>query len=238
MLSEILKENTPRIEKLKNDASCYSIPCYIPDSVKQECQEKVEKTTNFLGQTVREVVKIQLENFRNNNGIPLTSPITSADIIVLEELFLAFNYAARVTKTALPSPLADVEEWAITFLGEKLQKGVAMDVPNFMKELVKKLLAVASSVEDLYDDLVTFQKSFITKVNVAVNPITINSILKLGIHHPDATHIACAVDYQRNTKQKTVFVTLDYDAIIKIKHELEKLHNISCCDPLYAIHEL
>lgn len=238
LLSEILKENASRIVKLKNDASFYRIPCYISDSVKQECQEKVEKTTNFLGNTVREVVKMELEDSRNKRGIQLTSPMTSEDVIVLEELFSAFHYAARATKTALPRPLEVVEEWAITFLGEKLQKGAAIDVPSFMKELVKELLAVTSTVEDLYDDLVTFQKSFVTRLNVAVSPSTVSSILKLGLHDPDATHVACAVDHMTKTQQRTIFVTLDYDAIIRMKHALKKQHGIVCCDPLYAIHEL
>lgn len=237
LLSEILKENTARVDKLKSDAAFYRVPCYMSNSVKQECSDKVQKTTNFLGTTVRDVIKIELENARNKNGIPLTSPMTSSDVLVLEELFLAFNYAARATKMALPSPLADVEEWAITYLGEQLQKGAAIDVPTFMTELVKKLLKVTSLVINQYDELVTFQKGFASTLNLALNPATVNSMLQLGLHDPDATHIAYAADNKTKNNQRTVFVTLDYDSISK-KHVLKKLHGIACCDPLYAIHEL
>lgn len=238
ILSEILKENTPRIEKFKNDANTNSVPCFICDSVRLECDERIEFTLNFLGNVVRESVKFALEEFRGIRGISADSPITSEDIIALEKLFSSLHGAARATQLPLLSPIRIIEEWAIAFLGEKLEQGVSTSIPQFLVELVKKLLALTGSIQDPYDELVTFETSFARKISVTVDQPFVDSLHGIGIHGPDATHIASAVANQTNNREKTVFVTIDYRSIIAKQNEIKRVVNIACCDPLYAIYHL
>ena len=238
ILSEILKENTPRIEKLKKDSSFHNIPCYISDSVETESYEKVQETCTFLGNVVRETIKYSLLDSRKRSNIPSTAPMTSNDIRVLEDLFSSYYDALRTTKVGLTNPVSVIEEWTISFLGEQLDKGVAIDVNQFLVELVKKLLALTSSIEDLYDDLVTFQGSFVKKKHVAVNASTINTLQNTGVHKPDYYHIGSAISHQIGSKEKTVFVTLDYTSILNKRHLIRKQLRIECCDPLYALHHL
>jgi len=238
ILSEILKENMPRIDKFKKDVETNGISCYISDSVESECREKIQNTTDFLGNIIRESIKTALEESRKKRKILTTVPITHEDIIALEELFSALHGTARqiLRETPLLSPVRIVEEWVVTFLGEKLQQRVTID--EFLVELVKKLLALTSSLQDSYDELVTYERRFAKKINISVDTRITNSLKNIEIHEPDATHIASAFSHQTTSKEKTVFVSLDYASIIRKQTEIKKQLNIVCCDPLYAIHHL
>ena len=191
-----------------------------------------------MGDVVRETIKYSLQDSRKKRNIPLTAPMDSNDIKILEDLFDYYQNAVRTTKVGLPSPVSVIEEWAISFLGEKLDKGVAIDVNQFLVELVKKLLKLASSIEDLYNDLVTFQRGFVKKKNVVVNASTISQLQAIRVHKPDYYHIASAISHQISSKEKTVFVTLDYASILRKRHTIRNQLGIECCDPLYALHHL
>ena len=238
ILSEILKEKTPRIEKLKNDSSFHNIPCYISDSVEKESYEKVQETCTFLGNIIRDTIKYSLLESRRKRNVLPTAPMNSDDIKVLEELFSYYYGALKITKVGLTSPVSAIEEWTISFLGEQLDKGVAIDISQFLVELIKKLLTLTSSIEDLYDELVTFQRSFIKKKNVVVDASIINTLQGIGIHKPDYYHIGSAFDHQIKSKEKTIFVTLDYISILKNRDLIRKQLAIECCGPLYALHHL
>lgn len=238
ILSDILKENTARIEKFKKNVSFHSISCYITGSVKQEICKKVQETSDFLGNTVRETIRYHLEDSRRKRNISLKDPMTSEDIKALEDLFAYYHNAVRTTKVALPSPVELIEEWTISFLGEKLDEGVVITIEEFLKELIKKLLELTSYIEDLYDDIVTFQKSFVKIKNVTLDSRIVGELQALGLHKPDCEHIAGAIIHQAETKEKTVFVTLDFNSILCKRDLLRKHFEIECCDPLYALHHL
>jgi hypothetical protein len=238
ILSDILKENTARIEKLKKNVSFYNIPCYISDSVKQEICKKVQDTSDFLGNTVRETIRYHLEESRKKRNIPFKDPITSDDIKALEDLFAYYHNAVRTTKVALPSPVDLIEEWTISFLGEMLDKGTVITIEDFLRELIKKLLELTSYIEDSYDALVTFQKGFIKTKNITLDSRIIDALQNLGLHRPDCEHIASAIIHQAETKEKTVFVTLDFNSILYMRDLIRKQFNMECCDPLYALHHL
>lgn len=238
ILSEVLRENTPRIEKFKNDVETYSVPCFVCDSVRIECAEKIEATLNFLGNVVRESVRFAPEESRRNRRIPADSPITSEDIIALGNLFCQLHGSARAAQLPLINPIRIVEEWAIAFLGEKLQEEGSTSIPEFLVELIKKLLALTGSIQDPHDELVTFETSFARKISVVVDQPIVDSLCTIGIHEPDATHIASAVANQTKSHEKTVFVTIDYGSIIAKQDHIKRTINIACCDPLYAIYYL
>lgn len=238
ILSEILNENPSRIAKLKRDSNFHNIPCYVSNSVKKESYEKVTQASNFLGNVVRDTMQYSLLENRRKKNIPLTDPITSDDIKALENLFSYYHSAVRTTKKGLPSPISLIEEWTITYLGEKLDQKVAMDIPKFLLELVKVLLMLTSHIEDSYDDLVTFQRRFIKVKNIAPNALVRAKLQRLGIHEPDDTHIASAVSHKVNDNEETVFVTLDFSSILRERYYIKKQLKIDCCDPLYALHHL
>lgn len=238
LLSEILKENISRIAKFKQDVSLHNIPCYICDSVEKECYEKVESTINFLGTVIREGINIHLQESRRKRRIPTTSPMTPEDVIALRGIFSLLHGAIKATHISLSNPISIIEEWAVTFLGKKLEQGVQIGIPEFLTKLLKEILALTSSIQNPYDELVSFERSFATRVSVGVNAKIVNSLKRIGVHDPDATHLASAFNYQRSKKEKTVFVTLDYKTILAKQFGINRLLKIVCCDPLYAIYHL
>lgn len=238
MLSSILGQNAQRVEKLKKESSSHKIPCYICDSVQQETSKKVKETSDFLGNVVRETMKYQLEECRQKHNIPVSDPMTTDDILALEDLFYYFYDNQRKTKVGLTAPIALIEEWTIPFLADILDKGIKMDIDGFLRELVKSLLKLTSEIEDLYDDLVTFQRGFVKKCNVTTDSRIVSEVETLGIHKPDSDHIASAIIHQTGTKEKTVFVTFDFRTILDFRDELRRRYNIESCDPLYALHHI
>jgi len=233
-----LNEDNPRIEKLKKDSDFHSIPCYVSDSVQKETEQKVKETTDFLGNAIKDTILIHLEDSRKKRKIPVSDPMTNDDIRALEELFSGFQSAIRTTTLALPNPLSLIEEWVISYLSEKLDKGILIRITDFVRELVKSILQLASTIQDSYDYLITFEKSFVRKKTVPLDSRITSTIEMLNIHAPDSDHIASAIVSQVNTSEKTVFVTLDFSTILSKRDDIRMNFGLECCDPLYALHHL
>lgn len=238
ILSDILKENTPRIEKLKKDSSFHGISCYITDSIEKESYEKVQQTSDFLGSTVRETIRYYMLESRKKRGIPLADPITSDDVKTLEDLFAAYHDAIRTYRLGLSSPVSLIEEWAVSFLGNKIDQRVSITINQFLIELVKTLLKLISSLEDSYDDLVKYQRGFVKVRNITLDSRIVSSVKNLDIHKPDCDHIAGALIHQTSTGEKTVFVTLDFRSILTKRCVIVAQLGLECCGPLYAVHHL
>ena len=238
MLSSILGQNTQRVEQLKKDSSSHKSPCYICDSVQEEISKKVKETSDFLGNVVREIMKYQLEECRKKRNVPLSDPMTTSDILALEDLFYYFYDNQRKTKFGLTAPIALIEEWTIPFLADILDKGIKIDIEGFLRELVKSLLKLTSEIGDLYDDLVTFQRGFVKTCSVTTDSRIVSAVEMLGIHKPDSDHIASAIIHQTGMKEETIFVTFDFKTILDFRDELRKQYGMECCDPLYALHHI
>lgn len=240
ILSDILKQSTSRIEKLKQDAEFHRIQCYISNSVKDEINEKVQRTCDYLGRIVRDVIRTELVEDRTKKGVSLESQMTSDDVKVLERLFSSMQDAARMTRIPLIPAISIVEEWAISYLGEKFDKGEAVNIHDFEVELTKKLLETSSSIQDPYDYIVEFERAYVKTKTLSPDPTVLSALQSVGMHKPDDLHVASAFRYQTDTGEKTVFVTLDYETILARRFViLNKLGiAIECCDPLYALHHL
>ena len=238
-ISEILKENNPRISKFKSDSRKNKICCYISDSIKNEVNDKVTTTINYLGNVVKTMIQLRLEESRRNRGINLNVPITTEDIHLLEDVFSSFHQAIKRTNGSLQTPISVIEEWTITFLAEKLDSGTPIDIHNFILQLTMKLLDTTSDIQNMYDDLIEFQNSFLTIKNIVPNPTTVISLNTLGLHKPDDYHVASAYSHQQTNSQYVVFVTFDYKTILKKRYDVRNAgFSIKCSDPLYAIHHL
>lgn len=178
-----------------------------------------------------------LEESRQRNKIPAKNPMNSSDIRALEDLFSMYHNAARMTRVALPTPLGLIEEWTIAFLGKHLDQGVTITIDAFLRELIKELLALTGTIEDLYDDLVTFERQYIKVKTIALDSRLVNDLKNIGIHAPDCDHIASVIIDQGSSQTKSVFVTLDFRSILSKRDEISQF-GIECCDPLYGIHHL
>lgn len=238
ILSEILGENKARIEQMKSDSSFHKINSYISDSVENEVEKKIRQATTFLGDVIRITIPGHLLESRQKSGISPKDSLTSFDIKCLEELFSCYYNYIKETKFGLLSAISVIEEWIISFLGNKLNEGLTISIEDFQTKLVEKLLELTSDIDSLFDYLITFEKSFVTKKTIPLDTRVVRSVNALRIHYPDCTHIASAIIHQFNSKEKTVFVTLDFTSILNKKQIISDHLGIMCSDPLYALHHL
>lgn len=233
ILSEILGQRASRMSKFKSDATsdANAVQCLFSGSVQKECNEKIKQTTDFLGRTLTHSIKVALEQQRKDN---LNSPLTYKDIIALEDVFMAWRLSSRGGPLILP--IEAIEEWAITFLGEKINREETIDTHRFQVELTKKILDLVRKIQRPYDELVTFQTSFIKKTNEIPHPHALRVLIQMRLQATDATHIAVAVNLVSKGKP-TVYVTTD-QGILARREEIQQQVRIICCDPIYAIYHL
>ena len=238
LISEILNENNPRIEKFKNDVKTHSIPCYFSDSVEKETQAKVNTTTNFLGNAIKDTILIHLEESRRKRGISVSDPMNNDDIKALEQLFNGFHSAVRTSGVSLPNPLSLIEEWVISYIARNLDKGVSFDISDLIRDLIKSVLKLSVDIQNSLDLLIKFERGFVQKKSVPFDTRISTSIQALGIHSSDADHIASAIANHCASSEKTIFVTIDFSTLLNKRDAIRTTHGIECCDPLYAFHHL
>jgi hypothetical protein len=238
ILAEVLGERKQRISKIKEDARKHSITCFVSDSVVSECNQKIVGATDYIGNVIKNMIKGDLVQVRNRKKLPLNSPLGKDDILELEKSFKLIHDSTK-REHYLTNPIRVIEEWAIISLDEMLSKGVNLTIDQFVSQLVAKTLKVTGQIENLYKQLITYEKGFITKVSVTKDPLLsakiIKSLNEIGIHDPDSEHIADAIYYKKKNDAEVVFVTFD-DGILKNKDKIMNEFGLACCDPLYAIY--
>jgi rRNA maturation endonuclease Nob1 len=207
------------------------VQCLISESIKKECDDKIKQTTDFLGQTLSHSIKVALEERRKVNP---NSPLTYEDILALENVFMAWRLSSR--GGPIVSAIEAIEEWAITFLGEKINQRSDIDIQRFLLELTMKILNLIAEIQNPYDELISFEKGFIKKTNEIPDPHALNMLIQIGVHVIDATHIAVAVNYV-SKGERVAYVTTDY-GILNKREEIREKVGITCCDPVYAIYHL
>jgi hypothetical protein len=236
IISDILSVSNPKIDKLKKDAQINKIPCYVSDSVRDEVKSKVQITTDFLGNLVRDTVYTALVDSRAKRHCSLNDPIDVYDVKALEMLFSECHKNVR-RRGSLVGPLSEVEQWSIQFIADKLDSGLCITIDDFVVELTKTLLKSISAIVNVCENLVDFEKGYI-KIKHVTADSEVKQFTQLaetcGIHPPDSINVACAYQYQLLKNEKVVFTTEDY-GIIKWKPNLWK-HKIyiEISDPLYA----
>jgi predicted nucleic acid-binding protein len=243
VISQILNENDPRISKLMEDSKSQKIPCYISQTVKLEVANKVSRTTDYLGNTIRQTIKTALEDQRTRRNIPLDAPMDYEDVNALEDLFSVCHASARRQGAGqggcLVGPLTAIEEWSVKFIAQKLNNGDSFTIDDFILELTKVLLSTTSTIRDVFEYLVEFERGHIKIKTVNIDPQVrrvANIAEGYGIHHPDSLHIACAYYYELINHELSVFTTQDYGVI---NHRPDLLtHRIYAriSDPLYALY--
>jgi len=232
ILSEIVGQTIGRITKLKKDIVGQDlVTCFFSDSIKTECDKKMNQTTDFIGKTLKESIETSLlEQRKTNPNIPLDYQ----DILALEDVFMIWRMSTR--GGPLISPIEAIEEWAITFLGEKVIQSMSIDIHAFLLELTKRTLLLMAKMQDPYDELITFERGWLQKTNEVPDPEAIKIMIQIGIHMDDANHIAVVVNHIRR-EERAVFVTMDH-RILSRREEISAEVGVKCCDPIYAIYHL
>lgn len=236
ILAEILMEYQSRMDKFRKDVLSYAIPCYVSASVQKECEEKLEKNTNFVGDTFKKMTEAYLEGIKAQRK-SLSSPPTYEDIRILEDMFILL-YQNLKPLDILQSPLQVIEEWVVQFLEREISRPTALSLQVFINRMIGLYLMKMTNIATAYEQLVVYEQKYVKRSTATPEKNDIDSLAGVGIHSPDADHIASAAKHKKDTGKETAFLTFDYKSIIQMKYEVQKLIEITCCDPIYGINHL
>jgi len=234
LLSEILEQNKSRMSKFKNDVKQYNITCYVSQGVIDECKEKLEKTTDFLGNILRDTIVVYLEGIRTNpRDLSCTEP-SNEDLHIIEETFLTVNQAAREFDL-VSDPFQAVEEWVVAELEREMRKSKKSSLSDLVLKLTAAIMKEINDLESDFERIVELEADYIIKSTQAPCAEIRDILVQNGIHRPDADHISVIESHRRNLSGKAIFLTFDYKSIILRAKMIRRLTNIDCCDPLYGV---
>lgn len=232
ILNKILGEDLFRTEKFFNDMREVGIGCYISPSVDKECDEKITTTLNYIGDSLKIIFQGGLKYYIEKQGRDENSIITREDIRLLERVFIECY-----VRGVLRAPARRIEELIITFIESKLKNGEQVSLKELIVQLTTEIFSLSNELKDKYDDLELMHSPEILRSIEDADPVQSAQIqLRFkGIGLADAKHLSSMRVFERKNNIKTVFVTSDY-GILNNKINLQNTFNITCSNPLYAVH--
>lgn len=234
VFSEVLEQNKPRMDKFKGDVNNHNITCLVSTSVIEECQGKIEKTTDFLGSTLKDVLVAYLEGIRTTpRDLSSTKP-SNEDLHVLQEAFLTVKQTAREFDL-ISDPFQAIEEWVVSKLDKEIEKPKGSFLSDFVLALTGTILKEINSLQSDFERLVELEDDYITQSDQKTDAGTIDTLVGIGVHRPDADHISVIESHRRNKGGKAIFLTFDYKSILLKSGKIRKVNNIECCDPIYGL---
>jgi hypothetical protein len=242
ILSEILGDNHARMAKFKEDVKNHSLSCFFSDSVVRECEDKINKTINFLEFVLKDIIIKYLEGIMMEPRDLSTSEISNEDLRTLQYAFLTVNHATR-DFDLLEDPFQAIEEWVIEKLEKEVEKPKKGFVSDFILLITAKILEAITKLNSDLENYLEFENGFFNKQSeqpdeAIVKLLTTNQG-KYTIQKQDALNISVVSTYQNRTKMKAVFLTFDYFSILLKWETLQdrnpELMKIDCCDPIYGL---
>lgn len=238
VLSDILGQNKPRIEKLKSDVKSYEIDCYVSPSVVTECSNKIDKTINFLDFVLKKVIIAYLEGIQTKPRDLTITEVSNEDLHRIREAFLLVNQSYRKFDL-VKDPFQAVEEWLVEKLDSEVESSSKTILSDFIASLTSTILEEITKLQSDFETLVDLEASYISLSSEMPIRLITDLLISRGIHTADAVHISTAFSHQIKHSSKAVFLTFDYSSILlkwnDVQNSDARLKDIDCCDPIYGI---
>jgi hypothetical protein len=235
VLSDVLGQNKSRMDKFKNDVKNYGISCLVSKTVQNECEDKIKRTTDFLGNTLKDVLVAYLEGVRGPTRDLTSAKPSNNDLHIIEEAFLTINQSAREFDL-FSDPFQAIEEWIVTSLDSEVTKMSEVSLSDFVQRLTATVLKEITQLLSDFETLVELEGDYVMKSSEIPDPVAIGNLLTIGIHQSDAAHISSVKSHVRHTGQNAIFITFDYRSILlKGARALTQASGIVCCDPIYGL---
>ncbi len=236
ILSEILGQNQQKMKKLRKDILTNGIDCFISKSVADEVTEKIQSTSNFLGNILKETIIVYLEDsITNPRDLTSINP-TNNDLHILKEAFLTVNINIKYLNL-ITDPFRMVEEWLVEKFDDEISKNTKQTIGNIIINLTKIILQEVVKINMNYERIVQLEANYIHNSNQTPDNNTNRELQTLGIHRPDSDHISVIKSHFINTKENAIFLTLDF-GIIKKWNLIKNVFDIIVCDPIYGLSHL
>lgn len=239
IFNRILEEDITRTNKFFNDVTENRIKCYVNESVKNECDIKIDDTFNFLINTLKNALRGSfLEHFRRQRRDE-NSELSYDDIKLLEQIFINRYYIPRYGgqrrwfRRPLISTVKSVENFVAIFLEKELDNNEVITLLTFFKNITDELMKYEIEVREKYEDI---EEEFydLEYINEPVSPMLFQGLTQHDLHRSDCIHLLAMSIYSTKNSLNSIFVTGDY-GILRQKYILKSGYNIMCSNPLYAI---
>lgn len=236
IFSEILGQNKTRMDKFRRDVSHFNVTCYVSETVALECREKIERTTDFLGNVLSNIVTTYLEGTPRQRDLTVVKP-SNRDLHVLKEAFLTINQNVRHLDL-ITDPFQAVEEWIVTELEREITKPSGICLQDVILLLTTEILRGINDLQSDFERIVDLEADYVRRSLLQPDQPMINLLVANGLHRADATHISVVVSHVRSRLGEAVFVTFDYVSIIMKWKAILKVAGVVCCDPIYGVSHL
>jgi len=234
VLSDVLGQNKSRMDKFKNDVKNHGISCLVSKTVQKECEDKIKRTTDFLGNTLKDVLVAYLEGIRGPTRDLTSAKPSNNDLRIIEEAFLTINQSAREFDL-FSDPFQAIEEWIVTSLDSEVTKMSKVSLSDFVQRLTATVLKETTRLLSDFETLVELEGDYVMKSSEIPDPVALGNLLAIGIHQLDAAHISSVKSHVGHKGQNAIFITFDYRSILLKGAEITQAGGIVCCDPIYGL---
>lgn len=238
VFAEILGENSDVMEKFKQDIKRKGISCYLSETARSECENKIARSQVFFEKAFRVFTVGQFSFLRKGKGKAPDAPLRRSDLTILATLF---NEIRKSTPAILQKPLRMLEVKMVKSVEAAVRQKKKKDFESFMQGFIGNALVEAASLKIQKVKLITNEQGFFRK-HSALPDSRITDLLLQKIHgsrrnpfhKEDAENISSAWSHMNSNNQKTVFASFDFRSIIAHAENIFKLINLHVVDPLYA----
>lgn len=237
VLSEILEQNQSRMSKFRDDINRFNIACYVSDSVAKECNDKIDKTTDFLGNTLNKVIVAYLEGIRTQPRDLNTAKPSNNDLGTLEKAFLTINQSAREFDL-ISDPFQAIEEWVVAQLDKEITKPTGICLNDLVKSLILMVLMEINRLQSDFEKIVDMESKYAKRSSQKPDQTMIDMLVGAGVHRADADHISVVGVHNKIGTDKAIFLTFDYRSILLMQSKIRILTGVECCDPIYGLSHL
>lgn len=234
LLNRVLEEDVNRTAKLFRDMRNHPVLCYLSESVDTECNIKIMKTIDFIGDTLRDFFKGALKYLLSNANRSLDDVFTSDDINLIEEIFITIK-----DTDVLRTPARNLEEHIINVAENKLNENDDFTFNDLLISITTEVLRLSNILQDKYENIFLLRTPEVLIYNENPDPHLVTRIYDShrDIHHPDTVHLASVIKYKEEESQNAIFITAD-NGILRHRNLLKGRFSLIVSDPLYAIHKL
>lgn len=240
VLGYVVGQHKTKLSKLSTDIAASKVSCGVSDSVENECSTKIKGLTDYLGKMIMGVIGGQVAEQRKSVKQSLDASVDKRDIVAMELAFREMYAGKHKLPSSPTSNVLDLQTVEI-FMVNGLESMVkSSSPPNYyvaMTKLAALVLKYMTDAKTSYDTLIAIKHTLATVHTLSPDTNDITSLELIGLEHPDARHVASALQAQKSGAcKKAVFVSLDYRTILKFQFDILNKLGIWCTDPLYAIH--
>jgi len=210
LISNFFGKFKNKLEKFLTTKVKYGIPCYVSSSVEDECNERIVRVLDFMGESMS-LLRMRLAGEKTKTQHEII--LTEQDILLIELLMRGLYRELSEKAKSEGEEVPEIEQTLLRTLEDSLV--------DFFEERFKEAFKVQ-------------KKTMAHKKDITPDSMLVEEIHRVGVPKKDAAHVASALQYISSNTLLGVFVSLDYKHIVNFQEQIYEKFKFQVCDPVYA----